>query len=274
MTDVVATTLSAAPMQDDVTLDFRGQTVVLSGGSRGIGLAVAKAFVRSHADLRVLADDPTLTSVVAELATSAKGKVSGRIGDIAESGAATAMLSDIPKIDVLIANAGMERLTPIDDLSAEAEEYFRRVIAVNVIGTYLTVRAAVPKMRSESRIILTSSVWGKSAVGEFGAYIASKHAVIGLMRSLARELGPRGIRVNCVCPGWVRTEAALKSLRQMSERSGIGEADILDEVLTSQCLPGFQAPDDVPGLFVFLASSLSRNITGQAINIDRGEFLG
>ncbi|MBA3447334.1 MAG: SDR family oxidoreductase [Pseudaminobacter sp.] len=258
----------------DVAIDFSRQTIVLTGGSRGIGLGIAKALARSNADLRIIADDFALAGVVANLSASSIGVISGREGDIAEPGSVTAMLSDLAKIDVLIANAGMERLTPIDDPAPDAEECFRHVINVNVIGTYLTIRAVVPKMASGGRIILTSSVWGKSAVGEFGAYVASKHAVIGLMRSLARELGPRGIRVNCVCPGWVRTDAALHSLRKMSQRSGVTEQAILDGVLNAQCLPGFQMPDDIPGLFLFLASSLAKNITGQAINIDRGEFLG
>jgi 3-hydroxybutyrate dehydrogenase len=94
------------------------------------------------------------------------------------------------------------------------------------------------------------------------------------MRSLSKELGPEGIRVNAVCPGWVETEAAMKSLAWMSQKTKMAEPELLDEIVGSQSLSGLMQPSDVSQLYLYLASSLSSNITGQAINIDRGEVLG
>jgi 3-hydroxybutyrate dehydrogenase len=259
---------------DDTHLDFTNRVVILTGGSRGIGLGIAQAFCRANATLHIIAVDPELPGVVRKLESLGQGSVVGHHCDITDGDAISHCLAEIGPIDVFIANAGLERLTPIDDASDDAETTFRRIIDVNVIGTYLCIRAGVTAMRPGGSIIVTSSVWGKSAVGAFGAYVASKHANIGFMRSLARELGPRGIRVNCVCPGWVKTESAMQSLNRMSARSKRPESAILDDVIASQCLPGLQEPDDVVDLYLFLASSLSRNITGQAINVDRGEFLG
>ncbi len=254
--------------------DFKNRVVVLTGGSRGIGLGIAQAFCRTDATLHIVAIDSGLPTAVRELSAIGQGSVTGHLCDITESAAIQDCIDGIGNIDVFIANAGIERLTPIEDLSEEAESDFRKIINVNIIGTYLSIRAAVKNMKSGASIILTSSVWGKSAAGAFGAYVASKHANIGFMRSLARELGPKGIRVNCVCPGWVETDAAMRSLNKMSARSGRPEPEILGEVIASQCLPGLQEPADIAALYLFLASSLSRNITGQAINADRGEFLG
>ena len=122
-------------------------------------------------------------------------------------------------------------------------------------------------------IVITSSVWGKTGAADFAAYVTSKHANIGFMRVLAKELGPRGIRVNAVCPGWVRTRAALRSLGRVSENAGIGEDEMLGQILAAQALPGLMEPDDVASLYLFLASDLARNVTGQAVNVDRGEVM-
>lgn len=258
----------------DVHFDYSGQTIVLTGGSRGIGFAIGSAFAASGADLRVLANDPGVLDAAAAMAALGKGEVSGRVCDIRDTEAVSEALADLPEIDVLIANAGLELMTPVDADDEEADARFGAIIDTNVVGTYNTVRKALPRMKAGGRILLTSSVWGKSAVGGFSAYIASKHANIGFMRTLARELGPRRIRVNCVCPGWVGTDAAFASLAKMSLYENRPEEEILGEVMASQCIPGLQKPEEIAGLYLFLASSLAANITGQAINIDRGEFLG
>src|SRR5262249_37071099 len=111
------------------------------------------------------------------------------------------------------------------------------------------------------------------AAADFAAYVTSKHANIGFMRVLAKELGPKGIRVNAVCPGWVKTRAALRSLKEVSNRASIPEDEMLGEILSAQALPGLMEPSDVVSLYLFLASDHARNITGQAVNVDRGEVM-
>src|SRR5690606_24380532 len=107
---------------------------------------------------------------------------------------------------------------------------------------------------------------------DFAAYISSKHANIGFMRVLAKELGPRGIRVNAVCPGWVRTRAALRSLANTAAKANISEDAMLESILAAQALPGLMEPEDVADLYLFRASDNAASITGQAINVDRGEL--
>lgn len=254
-------------------IDFATQRVLVSGASRGIGYAIAMAFAEAGAELVVIADHDGIDRAASRIAEATGATVRGYLCDITDQSQVADLFGQVGDIDVFIGNAGLELITPISDLSADAEDRFRRIIEVNVIGTYLSTRAAVANMRKGGRIILTSSVWGKSAIGEFSAYVASKHANIGFMRSLARELGPRGIRVNCVCPGWVRTDAAMRSLRQMSVTHGRPEEDILGDVLASQCIGGLQTPGDVSQPYLFLASDMAENVTGQALNADRGEFL-
>jgi 3-hydroxybutyrate dehydrogenase len=177
------------------------------------------------------------------------------------------------RVDVLINNAGYERLTHILESGSEVEDIFRRIIDVNILGTYYVTREAVSRMVSGSRIVITASVWGKTGMAGFTAYCASKHANIGFMRALADELGPRGITVNAVCPGWVRTDAAMRSLSIMASNESRSEEDCLNDILSAQAIEGLMEPDDVASTYLFLASDQACNITGQALNVDRGELL-
>ena len=127
-------------------------------------------------------------------------------------------------------------------------------------------------MRAGGAIVNTASIWGRVAEPLFAAYVASKHAVIGLTKTWAKELGPRGIRVNAVCPGWVRTEASMRSLGRMAARSGTrGGGRCSPTSSAGQALPGLMEPDDIAGPYLFLASDLAANITGQTLGVDRGE---
>lgn len=229
-------------------------------------MGVARAFAREGARLHLVADDGAVVDVAAELG----GR--GYVADITNAGDIARAVERVGEIHVLVNNAGFERLTPLDEISAEAEAVFRRVVEINAVGTYLTTRSAVPSMPRGGAIVNTASVWSRSSESGFSAYVASKHATIGLTKTWAKELGPKGIRVNAVCPGWVRTVASMRSLTRMSERSGLSEQAILDQVLAGQIFGGLMEPDDVAGTYLFLASDLALSITGQSVGIDRGEM--
>lgn len=252
---------------------FAGKRVLVTGASRGIGYAIANGFARAGADLAILADDPGVVDVAARLTAEYGRAVEAHICDITERDAVMRVMASLGALDVLVNNAGLERITPLLDDDPTTESMFRRIIDINVVGSFLVTRAAAPRLRAGGRVIFTASVWGKSAVAEFSAYCASKHAVIGLTRSLAHELGPKGITVNAVCPGWVRTEASLRSLKVMSQRAGQSEQSMLDGILAGQVLDGLMEPDDVVPLYLFLASDAAANITGQSYGIDRGEIM-
>ena len=245
--------------------DFSGRSVLITGASRGIGLGLARAFAAAGATLHLLADDPAVEAAAASL-----GAV-GHVADITDAARIAPILAAIAKLDILINNAGLERLTPVEDQGAETLTVFRRVIEINVTGTFLMTRAALPRMAAGGRIINTASVWGRVAEPFFSAYVASKHAVIGLTKTWAKELGPRGITGNAVAPGWVKTESSMRSLRRMAERGGVEEAALLADIIGHQALPGLMEPDDIAGPYLYLASELAANVTGQTLGIDRGE---
>jgi 3-hydroxybutyrate dehydrogenase len=248
-----------------VISSVKGKRVVITGSSRGIGLGIAQAFAGAGAKLHLVADEEAVTARAAEL------HATGAVCDIVDRSQVAKALEGMDRIDVLINNAGLELFTPVSDDSDQTAANFRRIVEINVIGTANVTTQALKVMQPGSAIINTASIWSRTAEAGFGAYVASKHAVIGLTKTWAKELGPRGIRVNAVCPGWVKTEASMRSLRRMSNELNTPEDILLERIVAAQALPGLMNPPDVAGAYLFLASDLAVNMTGQSIGIDRGE---
>jgi NAD(P)-dependent dehydrogenase (short-subunit alcohol dehydrogenase family) len=253
--------------------DFTGKRVLVTGASHGIGFAVARAFALTGADLAILSSTADINDAGARIETESGRLVRALICDITDRGAVRRAVGGLGALDVLVNNAGLELLTPILEPGDAVEQTFMRIIEINVIGTYYVTREALPLMGRGGSIVLTASIWGRTGAAEFSAYVASKHANIGFMRALAKELGPQGIRVNAVCPGWVRTRAALRSLETLSARAGTTEEAMLEDILSAQALPGLMAPDDVTSVYLFLASEHAASVTGQAYHVDRGEVM-
>ncbi|UXX81745.1 SDR family NAD(P)-dependent oxidoreductase [Roseovarius pelagicus] len=250
-----------------------GKRAVITGANRGIGLGVAEGFLEAGADLTIVALEEDVTKVAADLSDQFGREVRGLQCDISNLGQVDALAVQLDGLDILINNAGFEYITPIQDPSQRVDDVFRQVVETNVIGTFSVTRKLLPKLADGGRIVNTASMWGKTAVAEFSAYCASKHAVIGLTRSLSQELAPRGISVNAVCPGWVRTMASMRSLAFMAARQERTEADLLEEIVAGQALDGLMEPRDMAAMYVFLAGPAAANITGQSFTVDRGELM-
>lgn len=252
-----------------VSFDFSGTSVLVTGASSGIGYGVAMGFARAGADLTILSSSDAIFDAAKEM----PGKVQAIKCDISDAAAVTQALAHIEKLDVLINNAGLERPTPLTGKNPEGNATFEQIVGINITGTQNVTDTLVNRISDGGRIIITASIWAKTAVGGFSAYVASKHANVGLMRTWAQELGPRGIRVNAVCPGWVKTGPAMNSLRELAETSGQSEEELLQEIVSAQAIGGLMEPADMAATYMFLASDGGANITGQAINVDRGEVM-
>jgi 3-hydroxybutyrate dehydrogenase len=258
-------------------MDFRGKHVLVTGASRGIGFHVAQAFAVASADVTVLAETAEIEQAAKQLAGKGKGQVAFLCCDITDLPAMRRALAGIAPIDVLVANAGIGDITPIDDQSGEMDRLIERILRINLFGAFNTVRAALPHLKDGGRIIFTSSVHGQSiSPPGMSAYTASKGGLDALMRSLARELGPRGINVNAVAPGMVATELTLGAVRklfaaQLGDAGGITEEDMIRQLNAGQAI--HHAPVDIERLaqaYLFLASDAGAAITGQCLNVDHG----
>jgi NAD(P)-dependent dehydrogenase (short-subunit alcohol dehydrogenase family) len=257
-------------------LDFTNHTIVITGAASGIGLAIAEAFAEHGASLELIDRNADALATAAQR-LAGYAKVTTHALDLTDTEHIHALADDLKQrqvtIHTLINNAGMEYPTPLNDATADAEQRWQSLLHNNVSSMYLLTRALTPLIRPSGCVINQSSIWGMSAVADFSAYVTSKHAVIGFTRSLAWELGKQEIRVNAVCPGWVATDAAMRSMRAMAETAGKSEAQMIAEILAQQAIPQLLSPADIAGTFLFLASPYALAITGQAIVVSNGEVM-
>jgi NAD(P)-dependent dehydrogenase (short-subunit alcohol dehydrogenase family) len=251
-----------------------GRVVVLTGATGGIGAGLAQAFSQQGARVVLVGRE---SASLAGLATSLPGESLPLTADLNDGAAVGALLAPIQErwehVDVLINNAGTELPTPLGDDAADFMERWDGLMRNNVGTMVRLTRALLPLMRPGTSIINQSSIWGLKGVPEFSAYVASKHAVIGVTRSLAWELAGAGIRVNSVCPGWIKTDSALRSLELMATHSGRSSAEMLKEILAGQVTQRFLQPEELAGAFLFLASDGARAITGQSLVVSHGEVM-
>jgi NAD(P)-dependent dehydrogenase (short-subunit alcohol dehydrogenase family) len=234
-----------------------GEVALVTGGFRGIGRAIARSLGR----------DGTAVAVVdREIDERAERPIPGCLllkRDVRDFEAAGSAVSEIEEglgpLTIAVLNAGISRDGPSWKL---AEEEWREVIDVNLTGAFAYARAAarVMRQRSHGSIVFISSINGLR--GKFGLanYSASKAGLIGLMRTLARELGPKGIRVNAVAPGFIRTD--------LTERL---ERRFLDQAISETALGRLGEPEDVADVVAFLVSPRARHITGEVIRVDGGQ---
>lgn len=230
------------------------KTALVTGASRGIGEAVARSLSKDGFKVYInyAQSDERACAIADEIGAIA---IKADVSDIDQ---VFSMYDEIGDIDVLVCNAGISEYGLFSDTSPET---WRRLFAVNVDGAYNCIKCALPSMLKDKNgsIITVSSVWGVHGASCEAAYSASKAAIIGLTKALSKELGPSGIRVNCIAPGVIETD-------MMSGFSENDRTKLINE--TPLCRIG--APSDVAFLASFLASDKAQFITGQVIGVDGG----
>ena len=241
---------------------LKDKVAVITGGSRGIGYAIADAFLREGAAVVITASSPaTAEKAVASLkekySQSRIGGISPDLSKLEEVRAAFRQITEqFGCIDILVNNAGVSESTPFVEYT---EETFDKVMDLNVKGVFNATRAASECMvpRGEGVILTTSSMVSISGQPSGVAYPTSKFAVNGLTVSLARELGPKGIRVNAVAPGITETDM-MKAVPR----------EVIDPMIQRIPLRRLGQPSDIANAFVFLASEEASYITGVVLSVD------
>jgi 3-hydroxybutyrate dehydrogenase len=249
----------------------------ITGASRGIGKAIALAFAEEGADLMLLARQPALLEAVAEAAKAKGVRALAFSADITAAkdveAAMEATERHFGRIDVLVNNAGIYRGARFMDYDLET---WNQVMQVNINGTFICTQAALKRMlpRQSGKIVMVASTAGKYGSLYQAAYNASKHAVVGMTRCLGLETAKRGITVNAICPGFVETDMVEAVMPNMMKNFGIADRQEMTRALLQRVPMGrFLQPEEIAHLAVYLASSESDGMTGQALTISGGLIL-
>lgn len=254
-----------------MSLDFGGQVAIVTGAAGGIGRAVTLALARAGARVAVVDLSSTEGEETARLAREAGGEAIFVRADVSQArdvaGYVAATLQAWGRIDVFMNNAGWQG--PIGPLVDFDDELFDRVMAINVRGTYLGLKHVLPVMTSQGRgaVVNVGSLGSFVGTRNLTPYTASKHAVLGLTRSVALEVARKGVRVNAVCPGPVDTPM----IRAIEAEQAPQGADELRRQRAASIPDGrYAQPEEVANLMLFLASDLASHITGQGMQINGG----
>ncbi|MGH2597334.1 MAG: SDR family NAD(P)-dependent oxidoreductase [Actinomycetota bacterium] len=247
---------------------LEGKVAIVSGGGTGIGAATARLLAREGASVVVTGrrSEP-IQAVASECAGVA---VAGDIADPAHAAQAVgAAVSTFGGLDIVVANAGIG----LGGSAAETtDEQWRRTIETNLTGQFSLVRAALPHLidRGGGAIVLVSSIGAIVGGTDSASYSASKTGLLGLMRSLAVDYGPLGVRANAILPGWVQTPMADRAMDELASRDGLSREQAYVEATSNVPLRRAAGPDEIATCCVFLASADSSFITGAALVVDGG----
>ncbi|MCB1313293.1 MAG: SDR family oxidoreductase [Sedimentitalea sp.] len=239
-----------------------GRRVLVTGGGSGIGLAIARAFAAAG-------DAVTITgrrADVLEDAASAHG-LTATLADVTDEGAVQALFET--PFDVVVANAGMGKAAKVVDTDLEL---WNRTLAVNLTGTFLTFRAAVAGMQDGGRLIAIASTQALKGGANVAAYAASKHGVLGLVRSLAQEVARKGITCNAICPGFTETEMAEAAVSGLMTRFGLDREAATAKVVSNNPMGRMIAPGEVAAAVLWLASPGAASVNGHALSLSGGEI--
>lgn len=246
--------------------DLSGKIILITGGGSGLGLAIARAVTAAGAKVIITG---RREDVLRDTCSQLGGKAVYRVFDLARLDQLPAMVAEIESaegpLDVLINNAGINLKKDILEVT---NEEFQTIVQVNQTAVFALTREVARKMteRKKGSIIMVSSMAAKYGIPKVVAYTAAKSAVEGMTRSMAVDLSPRGIRVNCIAPGFIETAMSAKALNNDPERK--------NRVLSRTPMGYLGQPEDVGLAAVYLASDAARYVTGAILPVDGGNSIG
>jgi len=261
-------------MSDDGHLS--GKVALVTGSTSGIGLGIARALAGAGADivLNGLGDPVVIDRLRADLAAEFGVEVRFHGADMTREEEIAAMIASIEAefgaIDVLVNNAGMQFVAPVDEFPVDK---WNQIIALNLSAAFHAIRLALPAMKKKGwgRILSTASAHALVASPFKVAYVAAKHGIAGITKTVALETAEHGITVNAICPGYVWTPLVEKQIPDTARARGMTEAQVKkDVILAAQPTKEFVTVEEVAALALFLTTDAARSITGSLQSIDGG----
>jgi ketoreductase len=254
-----------------------GKVVLVTGGGTGIGRAIARRLAAEGARVAICGRRIAVLERAARDISAAGSLASPYRMDVRKRSEVVKSVEAIaqeltqgrrPRIDVIVNNAGITGYTPI---TADDDTLWHDIVDTNLNGMMRVTRAGLHYVPEGGRVIAIASVVGRLGAAGYSAYSASKHGVLGLIRSLALELAPRGITANAICPGWVNTEQADAGIADMAARIGQHPLIVRRGIENRIPIGRFIEPEDIAELVVFLTRREAAGITGQAMSICGGQ---
>jgi 3-hydroxybutyrate dehydrogenase len=253
-----------------------GRTALVTGSTSGIGLGVAEAFAAQGANvvLNGFGDPKAIERTRAQLAAEHEIDAIYSDADLSDPSAIAGMMAFardvLGPVDILVNNAGIQHVAPIGEFPAQKWD---QIIAINLSSAFHTIRAVLPEMvqRRFGRIINVASAHGLVASPFKSAYVAAKHGIVGLTKTVALEAAESGITCNAICPGYVYTPLVEKQIAEQARAHKIPEDKVVSDILLkSQPNKRFATVEEIGALAVFLSGDGGASITGAALAVDGG----
>jgi 3-hydroxybutyrate dehydrogenase len=255
---------------------LKGRAAIVTGSTSGIGQALARALAAEGVDvvLNGFGDAAAIQTDRAALAAASGVRALYHGADMTRPGEIADMVSyarrELGRLDILVNNAGVQHVAPIEDFPIEMWD---RIIAINLTSAFLATRAAVPIMKAagHGRIINVASAHALVASPFKSAYVAAKHGVLGLTKTVALEVAEHGITCNAICPGYVKTPLVEAQIADQAKARGLTPEQVMrDVILAAQPTKQFVSFDQLAGLLLYLASDLGASANGAAFSVDGG----
>jgi len=255
---------------------LKGKTALITGSTSGIGLGIAEALAASGVNiiLNGLGRTEEIAALRDKLRIDHGVTVRFDAADMTQPATIEAMMrkaiAEFGAVDILVNNAGIQHVAPIDEFPVEK---WNAIIAINLVACFHTIRDALPAMKRKQwgRIINIASAHALVASPYKSAYVAAKHGVAGLTKTVALEVAQQGITVNAICPGYVLTPLVQKQIPDTAKTRGITEQQVINDVLlAAQPTKQFVTTQQIASLATYLASDAAASITGAILPIDGG----